>query len=461
MQRTTHHVLVIGGGASGVLMTAHLLRHRDPQLRVTLVEKSPELGAGIAYGTSHPDHLLNVRAANMSAFPGDPDHFWRWVGEHSSADCLDSQSFAPRRLYRDYLADLLAPHLVQKPGSKRLTILHDQVVGLQETPEGLIAGLAFGEPLKADIAILATGNEGPKLQPAPWRYDGWFDAGPAAVPPDAQVVIVGTGLTMADRVLSLLHAGHRGSITAISRRGLRPQTHRHVDALRLDAADIPFGAGILYLTRWLRGLAREHMARGGDWRSCIDGLRPHTQALWRSLSQEARLRFLRHARAWWDIHRHRMAPAAAAQIETALASGQLRIVAGRVSRFDSDPGGDGVTVRYVTRTGSAEQSLHAKAVFECRGRASDVTATDNPVLRKLFADGLVRPDALCLGLDVGEDCAVIRRDGRKSDRLYAVGPITSGVFWEIVAVPDIRQQVAMLAGRLMAVEAPKFFRLTP
>jgi uncharacterized NAD(P)/FAD-binding protein YdhS len=82
-------------------------------------------------------------------------------------------------------------------------------------------------------------------------------------------------------------------------------------------------------------------------------------------------------------------------------------------------------------------------------------------LRKLFADGLVRSDALCLGLDVGEDCAVIRRDGRKSDRLYAVGPITSGVFWEIVAVPDIRQQVAMLAGRLMAVEAPKVFNLTP
>lgn len=443
----TRHIVVIGGGASGVLMTAHLLRHHDPALRVTLVEKSSELGAGIAYGTSHPNHLLNVRAANMSAYPDDPDHFWRWVGEHSSLDCPDAQSFAPRRLYRDYLADLLSPHLVQRAGSRRLAIVNDEVTGLEEQPEGLLVRFAGREPLQADTAILATGNEGPRLEPAPWRFDGWFDAGPASFSPDAEVVIVGTGLTMADRVLSLLHAGHRGRITAISRRGLRPHGHRPVPAYRLDAADIPYGTGITYLTRWLKQLARQHQAAGGDWRSIVDGLRPYTQPLWRNLSHEARRRFLRHARAWWDIHRHRMAPAAAARLEAAREAGQLSIVAGRVAGFE--PQSKGVLVRYVARTGTAEQQIHADAVFECRGRAADVTATDNPALRQLLAEGVVRPDRLGLGLDVGEDCGVIHRDGTASQRIYAVGPITSGVFWEIVAVPDIRQQVAKLAGHLM------------
>ena len=61
-----------------------------------------------AFFDPYPDHVLNVRAANMSAYPDDPDHFWRWVGEHSSVDCPDAQSFAPRRLYRDYLASLPA-----------------------------------------------------------------------------------------------------------------------------------------------------------------------------------------------------------------------------------------------------------------------------------------------------------------------------------------------------------------
>ncbi|WP_454814526.1 FAD/NAD(P)-binding protein [Labrys neptuniae] len=444
---SSRHIVVIGGGASGVLMTAHLLRHHHPDLRVTLVEKSRELGAGIAYGTSHPDHLLNVRAANMSAYPDDPDHFWRWVGEHSSSHCPDSQSFAPRRLYRDYLADLLSPHLVQRPGSRRLVIVQDEAVGIAETGQGVVAHLGGGGRLNADIAILATGNEGPRLSPAPWRFDGWFDAGPAAFSPDAAVVIVGTGLTMADRVLSLLHAGHRGRITAISRRGLSPQAHRPIQPLRLDAADIPYGTGIVYLTRWLRRLVAEHQRAGGDWRAIVDGLRPYTQPLWRSLSQEARRRFLRHARAWWDIHRHRMAPDAAARIEEARRAGQLAIVAGRVTGFDPQAGG--VTVRYTARTGASEMQIDADAVFECRGRAADVTATDNPILRQLLADGRVRPDSLGLGLDVGLDCGVLGADGTPSDRLFAVGPITSGTFWEIVAVPDIRQQVAKLAGHLL------------
>lgn len=432
-------------------MTAHLLRHHHPELRVTLVEKSRELGAGIAYGTSHPDHLLNVRAANMSAYPDDPDHFWRWVGEHSSSHCPDAQSFAPRRLYRDYLADLLSPHLVQRPGSRRLAIVQDEAVGFADTGQGVVVQLGGGERLHADIAILATGNEGPKLPPASWRFDGWFDAGPAAFSPDADVVIVGTGLTMADRVLSLLHAGHRGRITAISRRGLSPQAHRPVQPLRLDAADIPYGTGVVYLTRWLRRLVAEHRRSGGDWRAIVDGLRPYTQPLWRSLSQEARRRFLRHVRAWWDIHRHRMAPDAAARIEAARRTGQLAIVAGRVIGFD--PQGSRVAVRYIARTGATERRIDADAVFECRGRAADVTATENPVLRQLLADGRVRPDSLGLGLDVGLDCRVLRADGAPSDRLYAVGPITSGTFWEIVAVPDIRQQVAKLAGNLLGAPA--------
>ena len=77
-----NHVLVIGGGASGVLMTAHLLM--QPAITVTVVEKGDLLGCGIAYSTKDPGHLLNTRVSNMSAFARDPDHFRRWLAARPS-----------------------------------------------------------------------------------------------------------------------------------------------------------------------------------------------------------------------------------------------------------------------------------------------------------------------------------------------------------------------------------------
>ncbi|RFB78610.1 FAD/NAD(P)-binding protein [Methylovirgula sp. 4M-Z18] len=436
------HILVIGGGASGVLMAVHLLRR--PHVRVTLVERRVELGAGIAYGTSHPDHLLNVRAANMSAFPDDPQHFWRWATNHQKSDCPDAETFAPRRLYRAYLAHLLAPYLAPHADA-RLKILHNEVTHLAPTRRGVEALLLSKDRLYADKAVLATGNEGPPQPVASWRFDGWLNGEAQILAPDKTVVIVGTGLTMADRVLSLLHGGHQGPIVAISRRGLKPQPHGAAPPLQINAAGVPFGAGIATLMRWLRGLIRAHTAAGGDWRGVVDGLRPHTQALWRGLPLDARRRFLRHARPWWDSHRHRMAPSAARTIAEAEARGQLTIVAGRVERFE--PEKDHVTVHYSARGKS--RRIAAQAVFECRGRADNIAATANPIIQMLFASGQARPDALSFGLDVAANCALIGVDGEDSDRLYALGPVTAGVFWEIVAVPDIRRQAVALATALV------------
>jgi uncharacterized NAD(P)/FAD-binding protein YdhS len=57
----------------------------------------------------------------------------------------------------------------------------------------------------------------------------------------------------------------------------------------------------------------------------------------------------------------------------------------------------------------------------------------------------VRPDALRLGLDVTGNCALLNREGAISRRLFAVGPVTKGAFWEMTAVPDIRRQTEKLA----------------
>jgi uncharacterized NAD(P)/FAD-binding protein YdhS len=66
----------------------------------------------------------------------------------------------------------------------------------------------------------------------------------------------------------------------------------------------------------------------------------------------------------------------------------------------------------------------------------------------LLHSGTVRPDALRLGLDVTNNCAVRGADGTISRRIYAVGPVTKAAFWEMTAVPDLRKQCETLAQHL-------------
>jgi uncharacterized NAD(P)/FAD-binding protein YdhS len=102
-------VLIIGGGASGALLACHLLGDRTRNLTVTLIEKRQDVGRGIAYCTADPSHLLNVRAANMSAFPDQPDHFWRWLcaleNNGRPHNCADPFCFVTRNIYGEYIAD--------------------------------------------------------------------------------------------------------------------------------------------------------------------------------------------------------------------------------------------------------------------------------------------------------------------------------------------------------------------
>jgi uncharacterized NAD(P)/FAD-binding protein YdhS len=71
----------------------------------------------------------------------------------------------------------------------------------------------------------------------------------------------------------------------------------------------------------------------------------------------------------------------------------------------------------------------------------------------LFDKGLARADPLHIGIEIDTDCAIISRDGLPSRRLFAVGPLTRAAFWEIIAIPDIRNQCAALAVHLVHSQA--------
>lgn len=436
------HALVIGGGFSGTLLAINLLRHGS--LHVTLVERDPQrLGKGLAFGAAQDRHILNVRAGNMSAFADQPDHFVNWLIRHRAGS---DATFATRQDYGAYLAEMLSD--MRHFAGERLTIVAGEVTDLDLSDQGGRVHLASGRDLTGDIVILAPGNLPPHDLPAftrlsapayisdPWSRDIALD-----LTPDDHVLLLGTGLTAIDCALTLDDAGFRGRITALSRRGLTPHMHAASPAFT-PVRERPAQSGA--------ALVKAVRARSGQvgWRNAIDELRPFTQGLWRISNGEEKARFLRHLRPFWDIHRHRIAPQVAERLDAMKARGQLSFMAGRV--VSAEQAHPGLRLSWRPRGAEGTSLVTINRAINCTGPLSDLCRTREPLLQALWKTGAIRPDPMHIGIDVDQQARAIGRDGTANERLFAVGPMTRGAHWEIVAVPDIRRQVLDLARRVTA-----------
>lgn len=443
------HVVIIGGGASGVLLAAHLLRDPDAPMRVTVIEGRHMLGCGVAYSTSDPGHLLNTRVANMSAFPDDPDHFRRWLaarGDQATGTC-----FVSRATYGAYMTDLLAP----LSADGRLRCLRATCIRLASGRNGVAAHLDDGQIIHASVAVLATGHALPEADPQGLIHGAWQAASPP--PPGGRVVIIGSGLSMVDQAITLLSQGHRGEIVAISRRAQLPRVHASGTPLSITRDEVPLGAPVSFTLSWLRTLVARAEAQGGTWRDAVDGIRPHLSALWRAMPRSERARFLRHAAPWWEVHRHRLPPESAEPLQRAMDRGQMRQLAGSFIGASRD--GAILAAHWRPRGTDRVLSLTTSRIIDCRGIRRDPEAHATPLVADLLVSGRARIDPLRLGLDVAPDCSVITADGRPDPRIRAIGPASRAAFWEITAIPDIREQAQALAAELTTLHAaePEFY----
>ena len=398
-----------------------------------LIDGSGRAGLGVAYSTRDPAHVLNVRAEVMSAWPEDLDHFVRLVEEEGGT----RHDFVQRRQFGRYLKAILE----EGEATGRLRLVEQQAVSVDSGDESWTVSVENGETIEASGLVLAIGNQPP--EPLPFGHGNprvinnpWGTESLAAVDNLAasheDVLLVGTGLTMVDAVLSLDAAGHRGRIVGLSRRGLIPRGHAEFTPAPVEAEDVPQGK-VRALWRWLR-----HRGAQVGWRAAIDALRPHSQLLWQGLPVGEQKRFARHARPWWDVHRHRIAPEVAQQLHEMVAEGRLEIVAGRIQSVEDD--GDALAVAYRRRGSSRVVEARFAYMINCTGPLGTISRTRDPMLRGMLADGLARPDQLGIALDVDERSRVVG-----AERAWAMGPLTKGRYWEIIAVPDIRYQAAAVA----------------
>ena len=441
---------IVGGGASGVLTTIHLLRRvsgpaavtpRDP-LEVVLIDPDRP-GRGVAYGTQDPRHLLNVRAAGMSALPADPDHFRAWAG--AGAD-----DYLPRVRYAQYLEQLLEESARSSGASLRHVCA--RVVDLKPTAAGCELRLDDGELMSVGAVVLATGNAPARcpesitvteaarelLHAYPWDLPAPAEA--------AHTLVLGSGLTAVDVAVSRLSDHEDTRVTMVSRHGLLPQPHDEPwIAANLEAAVTPEEIRVgLPMHEVLHRVRRGT----GAWRQRVDALRPVTQQLWQAMSLDDKRQFLRHAERYWEVHRHRVPPIVARQLQKWRSDGRLEVVKMDVASVSTRVGSAGPTVNHVAMSDGRGRDVSGDEWVVATGPASPVAGS--PLLSTLVQRGVVAPDVMALGLAMDPDSArAFDQSGKAHKSIYVIGPTTKGVLWEATAVPDIRVAASRLADALV------------
>jgi len=401
-------VAVVGGGASGVLVAANLIQQGYPRDSITIFEPVQELGRGNAYQQNPDCYRLNTRAGVMSAFTDRPDEFSTWYKNRGG----DPNGFAPRSMFGEYLNGLVhgVPHV------------RELVTSLHQVDSFDFVILATGVISPSLPGPLASINDSERLIRDPWSF-----VGIRKINPSDSVLIIGTGLSMVDVVLGLMQQGHRGAIDAVSRHGLLPRPHGQTrkvafvrdpgKAVRKDVYD--------FVKQF-----------GSDWRSGMDAIRPHVRSLYESMSLTEQRQFLRHARTYWDIHRHRMPP----------------------ESYDTVTGH--VQLHADVLIGSELRSTDLSVLGRDRNYKADwiVIATGPtplgqspaPLWKSLIAHGATCLDPHRLGVELNPNGQL-----PGDPRFFAIGQVAIGQRWETTAIPDLRTQAREIADCIIYSSQPR------
>ena len=444
----TKRAVVIGGGPGGALTALRLLdgaRSEQRQLEVVIVDPVAVLGRGTAFATSDQGHLLNVPVGNMSARQDDPEDFARWLT--AAGLPTPPSAFVPRGLFGRYVSERLAEAALTGPAT--LHHLRARATALQPGSPRSTVTLDDGRCLEADAVVLALGTAPPDLSFAPTALhddprlvtDPWVPGALLDVPHDHDVLLIGTGLTMADIALSLARAGRR--VHAISRHGLLPQAHLVPAKPAVPAPDLSSCADLDALRTAVLGHVASTLSEYGDWRPAIDGMRSQLQSCWQQLPLADRARFLREDLRAWEVRRHRMAPRTGEALEAAVADGTVVLHTGTLVATDDR---DGRLAAHL----SDGSSVTVGAVVACTGGIGALDQSDDPLLQGLLRNGGARPGPVGLGLDTAGDGRLRDADGHAHARIWTIGSLRRGNLWETTAIPEIRCQAAEVAAELLA-----------
>lgn len=448
-------------------MTAvNLARFSEEPLKIVLINTKRPFGRGTAYGTPRREHLLNVAARNMSAFPDFPNHFFDWLRSRSEFDAMCDadlrEAFIPRAIYGDYIRSLAEAHLqpVHSRFKIQFKLIEDEATDIVwEDKDQVKIDLAQGESVNANTILLATGNQ----PPAPLtsetalahdqRYcaDPWDASFFERMPPHgSEIVVLGSGLTMVDVIVTLGAIGWQGKVTSISRNGRLPQSHfrgiaypdylpENTDSLTLDD-----------LVRLIEEQCKQLTRMSQNPAIAVDKLRPHTQKLWRGLSVEEKRVFLRDHAARWNVIRHRIAQSIHHRVTDRLDQGLLQVLPGTIKSLAATD--TSIDVHYRDQNGE-DKVVSGAFVINCTGPQSRFSRSNSRLFGNLLQRRVIATDEMDMGVSVDDDFAVLNDRGEPVGNLFAIGPPLKGSLWETTAVPELRGQ-AMRVAQIMLNQMP-------
>ncbi|NVZ89662.1 FAD/NAD(P)-binding protein [Pseudomonas yamanorum] len=455
-------VLIVGGGLSGTMLAVQLLRLPGKR-QILVIEPRQELGRGEAYSAVEVGHTLNGNAARMSVDPDNADDLTQWLTayiadggwpESDQQHVPISELFPPRGIFGLYAQQRLAE--AKALSASTVEHVRAEVVDLEVDEHSTLLTLSDGQQLRGTFAVLATGmfpaartpqTESSGLNAA--AVDPWDVQAMTQLDPQSTVLIIGSGLTMVDAVVSLEQAGHRGPIEIFSRHGLLPHVRRQPPAWVDFLGEDHSLRSPRQLLREVRRQCKLALEQGIDWQAPLDTVRANIGRLWSQASEAEKRQFVRHIRPWWESHHHRSPPLSAELVARLHGEGRLRIRAASYNGLVPSQGD--VTIRLRPRGEQEVVQVSGAALINSSGIEYDWRRVARPLPRQLLKRGLIQPGPLALGIAADVSGAVLDANGQVSRRLFAMGPPLRGMWWESTAVTDVAIQAKALAARLARI----------
>lgn len=466
-------IVVVGGGFSAATFAVQLVRHSRVPHAIYIVEPREQLGRGLAYSATDPDHRLNGPVDSHGLDPEQPDELRSWcVAKNllrSDPECFapGGQLFIRRSDFGAYLFEQISLHSNGDYQGSIIRHVRDTAVGASFDGTAYQVETAAHGAITADMLVVATGNPHPTLRPpfeARHRGHPRIIANPlrpdclTQIPVDTRVLVVGSGLTAFDTLSTFVRRGHAGELLAISRRGLQPRSHSpeivqggrgaaKSAALRIDLT----GPVPEFITResatarrWLRALRaeiRRQEQEGHSWHEAFDAVRNVVGRIWPSMPLAEQRRFLRRLHIWYDVHRFRLPPMNEQLVRAAERSGQVRFAAARLVRVEPKLETGSIEVEMFEGVTGKRLNAHFDWIVNCTGLDHARAPGENPFLHALLASGLIRAHPNGLGFDVSQNCEALDADSRPQCNLRVIGPPTAGAFGDPLGVAFIAAQV--------------------